>query len=85
MGGRPRVHNWPSSSDSATVRNVTVIAGREGEGTKENETMPLKKGNSSKDLSANVATEIKAGKPRKQAVAIAESVAGNAKPKGKKK
>jgi len=37
--------------------------------------MPLKKGRSQQSLSENVRTEIRAGKPRKQAVAIAESEA----------
>ena len=38
------------------------------------ENMPLKKGTSKKTFSKNVATEVKAGKPVKQAVAIAYNV-----------
>jgi hypothetical protein len=46
--------------------------------------MPLKKGKSKKIISQNIATEIRAGKPQKQAVAIAFSVAGRGKKRGKK-
>ena len=44
--------------------------------------MPLAKGKSNKTVSKNVKTEMKAGKPQKQAVAIALRVAGKSR-KGK--
>ena len=47
--------------------------------------MPLQKGKSKKAFSSNVKTEMAAGKPQKQAVAIAYSEAGEKKKKGKKK
>lgn len=45
--------------------------------------MPLKKSKSKKAFSSNIKAEIKAGKPQKQAVAIAYSV--KRKAQGKKK
>tara|TARA_R100001509_G_C4874747_1_gene218151 strand:- start:269 stop:412 length:144 start_codon:yes stop_codon:yes gene_type:complete len=47
--------------------------------------MPLIKGYSSSSISKNIRTELKAGKSRKQAIAIALSTAKKAKRKRKKR
>ncbi|MEL7885061.1 hypothetical protein [Serratia marcescens] len=46
--------------------------------------MPLKNGKSKKVIGENIATEIKAGKSKDQAIAIAMSKAGKGKKKPKK-
>ena len=46
--------------------------------------MALKKGKSKKTIARNIRTEIRAGKPRKQAIAIAFSKAGKSRKKRKK-
>jgi len=46
--------------------------------------MPIKKGYSKKTVSQNIKTEMKAGKPQKQAIAIALETARTAKAKKSK-
>ena len=42
---------------------------------------PLQKGKSQKAISRNIEELVQSGRPQRQAVAIAERVAGNARPK----
>lgn len=46
--------------------------------------MPLKKGKSKKAIAANIRTEIRAGRPQKQAIAIAMRKAGKARKRKRK-
>jgi hypothetical protein len=43
--------------------------------------MPLKKGSSKKTISENIRTEMHAGRPQKQAIAIAMRTAGKSRKK----
>ena len=43
--------------------------------------MPMKKGHGKKTVAKNIKTEMAAGKPQKQAVAIALNIAKKSKPK----
>jgi hypothetical protein len=47
--------------------------------------MPLIKGYSARSISKNIRTELRAGKPKKQAIAIALATARKVKKKRKKK
>ena len=47
--------------------------------------MPLRKGKSKKVIRQNIATEVRAGRPRKQAIAIAMRKAGRSRRRKKEK
>lgn len=47
--------------------------------------MPLSKGTSKASINQNIKTEMNAGKPQKQAIAIAMNVAGKSRKSNRKK
>jgi hypothetical protein len=64
---------------------VSLRASAEATSTEKEPNMPLKKSTSKKAFSSNVRAEMRAGKPQKQAVAIAYSVKRKAAGKKKRK
>ena len=75
--GRPPAPETPLGTVANACYDRVELAKQRSTG------MPLKKGKSRKAMSANIRTEVRAGKPQKQAVAIAYNVAR--KSKGRKK
>jgi hypothetical protein len=71
-----------------SIKKQACNAGRYAHNVKRRRVkMPLvkgKKAKTKKGISSNIKAEIKAGKPQKQAVAIAMNVAGKSKKKRKK-
>lgn len=80
-----RVMVMPSLAQGAQVLTaMRAEAVKKQQRSKRRSRMPLKPGKSSKVISENIATEIKAGRRPKVAEAIAYSKAGKSKKKGKK-
>jgi hypothetical protein len=66
--------HWP-----ALRKHIEIIAREMDPILEEIPFMPLKKGSSKKVISQNIKTEMHAGRPQKQAIAIAMRTAGKSK------
>jgi len=71
---------FSNENDKALIKTKPALK----KATTRSKTMPLKKSANKKAVVTNIKTEIKAGKPQKQAVAIALNVQREAKKKAKK-
>ena len=77
---------WPKNFKTEDIKKaLDKQAPKLKKATTRSKTMPLKKSASPKAFKENIKTEVKTGKPVKQAVAIAYSEAREAKKKAKKK
>jgi hypothetical protein len=77
---------WPKNFKTEDIKKaLDKQAPKLKKATTRSKTMPLKKSISKKAFESNLKTELKAGKPKAQALAIAYSEKREAKKKAKKK
>lgn len=72
-------HNIDDAQDLVGYAAIMGQIDDEDDALKKETEMPLKKGSNQKTVSQNIKTELNAGKPQRQAVAIALSTAGKSK------